>query len=132
MLPHKMEQVYSKSFKVSVCVEGQCYHLRLSITKEDGGSMYDLEGALGRFNDVFKMLEFYETNPVSSTFDIIGTCLNVPRRRATDPHLSQGIDEKPLLAKSHSHAYMNQASYVDNLKPIYSALSTRHKWWFDF
>ena len=48
----------SKSFKVSVCVEGQCYHLRLSITKEDGGSMCELEGASTQFNDVFKLLEF--------------------------------------------------------------------------
>ena len=84
--------------------------------------MYELEGASTQFNDVFKLLEFYETNPVTSTSDVIGTCLNVLRRRATDPHLLQGIDEKPLLAKSHSHAYMNQASYDEVSRQLEACL----------
>lgn len=118
---------YSQSFKVSVCVkEAKYHHLRLNIMKEDNSSMYELEGVLGRFNDVFKLLEFYEKNPVSDTIDAIGICLNVLRRSATDPQLIQRIvpasDKKPPLETFHSQAYTSQASYDE----VSSNLLTSH------
>ncbi len=80
--------------------------------------MYQIEGASMEFNDVFKLLSYYQDYPINENGACIGECFKPLKRKTSASHPSGIISEsndslKMPPARSRSESYSSQRSLDD-------------------
>ena len=53
----------------------QHFKLNITISSENGGFLYEVEGTHNRFDDIKKLLDHYQSNPVAPHITSFGECI---------------------------------------------------------
>lgn len=82
--------------------------------------MYQIEGASMEFNDVFKLLSYYQDYPINESVACIGECFKPLKRKASALLHPSGIisetnDSRMKMppARSRSQSFSSQRSFDD-------------------
>lgn len=101
------------------------HHFEIKITKKDTQNSYEIGGSEKKFISISKLLEFYESEPLSQVVESIGhRCVNsavAGRRRYAEEKMKEDIprkkrsgagDHQPLQSVSSTIVLPQKASFI--------------------
>ena len=91
----------------------QHFKLNITISSENGGFLYEVEGTNDRFDDIGKSLDHYQSNPVAPHITSFGECVEFKQHHLMKLHQKSTFDLVSVISTTvtlHSLCYYLQTA----------------------